>query len=241
MLPPPLAYLVTNILSDRRARCAAFGCPNVLELPNDRPAAAKTGTTTDFRDNWVVGYTPNLVVGVWVGNADNSTMQDVTGISGAAPIWSSFMRRVLLGQPELSFQQPPGIVRAEVCALSGLLPTPACTLRKNELFIEGTVPTEYDNLYQTFTVDSEIGFLADDSTPPGRRIERSFVILPQEARDWGARNGIQPPPVGAPIASPDQDEGLRLLEPDPYTVFQISPITPMIRNEPIPDRLRVVV
>jgi membrane carboxypeptidase/penicillin-binding protein PbpC len=154
-------------------------------------------------------------------------MQDITGISGAAPIWNSFLRRVLLGQPELSFQQPPGIVRTEVCALSGLLPTPACTLRKNELFIEGTVPTEYDNLYQTFEIDRDTGFLADGLTPPERRIEQSFVILPQEARDWGARNGIKPPPVGAPIASSDDDEDLRLLEPDPYTVFQLSPITPI--------------
>jgi penicillin-binding protein 1C len=225
VIDPRVAYIISDILSDNAARIPSFGPNSALNI--GRPAAAKTGTTTDFRDNWVVGYTPNLVVGVWVGNADNSTMQDITGISGAAPIWNSFLRRVLLGQPELSFQQPPGIVRAEVCALSGLLPTPACTLRKNELFIDGTVPTEYDNLYQTFEVDRDTGFLADDLTPPERRIEQSFVILPQEARDWGARNGIKPPPVGAPIASSEDDEDLRLLEPDPYTVFQISPITPI--------------
>ena len=225
VIDPRVAYIISDILSDNAARIPAFGPNSALNM--GRPAAAKTGTTTDFRDNWVIGYTPNLVVGVWVGNADNTPMQDITGVSGAAPIWNAFLRRVLLGQPELSFQQPPGLVRAEVCALSGLLPTSACTLRKNELFINGTVPTGYDNLYQTFEIDMDSGFLADESTPPERRIEQSFVILPQEARDWGARNGIRPPPIGAPVEVPDDAAGLRLLEPDPYTVFQISPITPI--------------
>jgi penicillin-binding protein 1C len=220
-----VAYLINSILSDNHARIPGFGPNSALNI--GRPAAAKTGTTTDFRDNWIVGYTPNLVVGVWVGNADNTPMQDVTGVSGAAPIWNAFMRRVLLGQPELSFEQPPGLVRAEVCALSGLLPTPACPLRRTEWFIEGTVPTEYDTFYQTFTIDSATGLLADDSTPPERQVEQVYVVLPQEARDWGVRNGIQAPPLGAVVQPAHQDTGLRLLEPDPYTIFQISPITPL--------------
>ena len=65
-------------------------------------------------------------------------MVDVTGISGAGPIWNQFMRRALLGQPELEFQRPPGIVAQEVCALSGLLPTPACPHRRTEWFVDGT-------------------------------------------------------------------------------------------------------
>ena len=68
----------------------AFGQGNVLEI--GRPAAAKTGTTTDWRDNWTLGYTPDLTVGVWVGNADNTPMKGVSGISGAGPIWHDFMR-----------------------------------------------------------------------------------------------------------------------------------------------------
>jgi penicillin-binding protein 1C len=225
VIDPRVAYIISSILSDNNARIPSFGPNSALNI--GRPAAAKTGTTTDFRDNWIVGYTPNLVVGVWVGNADNKPMQDVTGVSGAAPIWNNFMRQVLLGQPELAFQEPPGIVRAEVCALSGLLSTPACSLRKNELFIEGTVPTQYDTFYQTFEVDSQTGFLADANTPPERRVTQTFTVLPQEARDWGARNGIKPPPVGAVVDIPDQAEGLRLLEPDPYTIFQISPVSPL--------------
>lgn len=230
--PPPatrvmderLAYILTDILSDDEARIPGFGRNSALNI--GRPAAAKTGTTTDFRDNWIVGYTPNLVVGVWVGNADNRPMVNITGVSGAAPIWNGFMRRVLRGQPELRFQEPPGLVRREVCALSGLIPTDTCPRREMEWFIEGTEPTEYDTFYQRFTIDRQTGLLADDSTPPEDRIERVFVVLPQEARDWGIRNGLLPPPTGARVVEPDAQAGLRLLEPDPYTVFQLSPLLP---------------
>lgn len=234
VLDERVAYIITNILSDDTARLAGFGRNSALNI--GRPAAAKTGTTTDFRDNWIVGYTPNLVVGVWVGNADNTPMTNVTGVSGAAPAWNAFMRRVLLGQPKLTFTEPPGIVRHDVCALSGRLPTPACPYRKTELFVEGTVPTEPDNLYQTFTINKQTGRLADDSTPPEDRVQRVYVVLPQEARDWGIRNGIEPPPAAAVTRLPDADVGLRLLEPDPYTVFQLSPITP-----PETQRLRLTV
>ncbi|HEX2907989.1 MAG TPA: penicillin-binding protein 1C [Phototrophicaceae bacterium] len=219
-----VAYIITDILSDDNARIPSFGRHSALNI--GRPAAAKTGTTTDFRDNWIVGYTPNLVVGVWVGNADNTPMTDVTGVSGAAPAWNAFLRQVLLGQPELEFQEPPGIVRHEVCALSGLLPTPECPLRKTEVFIEGTVPTQPDNLYQTFEIDAQTGQLADDTTSPERRVQKVYAVLPQEARDWAIRNGIEPPPAASSVRQPDETTGLRLLEPDPYTVFQLSPITP---------------
>ena len=67
-----------------------FGTNSVLNLPF--PVAAKTGTSNDFRDNWTLGYTPDLVTGVWIGNADYTPMVNTTGLSGAAPIWSQFMQ-----------------------------------------------------------------------------------------------------------------------------------------------------
>ena len=220
-----VAFLITDILSDDTARIPGFGEHSALNI--GRPAAAKTGTTTDFRDNWIVGYTPNLVVGVWAGNADNHPMVDVTGVSGAAPLWNAFLRAVLVGQPELSFTPPAGMVRRDVCAASGLLPTPNCPLTRSEWFIEGTEPTQPDTFYQSFVIDRETGYLANDSTPPERRQEQVYLVLPQEARDWGIQHGVRPPPAAAPIVQTDQTEGLRLLEPDPYTVFQISPMTPI--------------
>jgi penicillin-binding protein 1C len=224
VLDERVAYIISDILSDPQARIPAFGTNSALDI--GRPAAAKTGTTTDFRDNWVMGYTPNLVVGVWVGNADNTPMVDVTGVSGAGPIWNQFIRRVLRGQPELEFQRPDGLVTQEVCALSGLLPTPDCPKRRTEIFIDGTQPTQPDNIYQRFIIDRRTGLLADDLTPAEDRIERVYAVLPQEARDWAIRNNVPQPPAGAAIRQPDEGDGLRLLEPDPYTIFQISPMTP---------------
>ncbi len=95
------------------ARIPSFGEDSVLALSaaangSPRPAAAKTGTTTDFRDNWTVGYTPDLVVGVWTGNADNEPMTDVSGIDGAAPIWHDFMEAALKGRPARWFQAARG-------------------------------------------------------------------------------------------------------------------------------------
>jgi len=123
VLDPRVAYLITDILSDNAARVPAFGQGNWLEI--GRPAAAKTGTTTDWRDNWTLGYTPDLAVGVWVGNADNTPMKDVSGISGAGPIWHDFMTAVLRDTPPQAFSRPNGLVQVEVCADSGLLPLPA--------------------------------------------------------------------------------------------------------------------
>ena len=223
VLDPRVTYLITDILSDNQARIPSFGPASPLNI--DRPAAAKTGTTTDFRDNWTVGYTPNLVVGVWVGNADNTPMVEVSGISGAGPIWHEFIRRVLRGQPKQEFAVPAGLVRAEVCATSGLLPTPYCPRTRWEWFIEGTVPTTHDTLYQPFVLDRRTGLLADESTPPEEREERVYLVLPPEAREWAQRRGIPQPPVGAQRVG-ERDRRVRLLSPDPYTVFRLTPQLP---------------
>lgn len=87
------AFMITDILSDNNARSPMFGSNSLLKL--SRPAAVKTGTTTDFRDNWTIGFTHQLVVGVWAGNADGTVMRAVTGVTGAAPIWHEFMEAVM--------------------------------------------------------------------------------------------------------------------------------------------------
>src|SRR5690606_34124694 len=87
------AYQVTHILSDNNARTMVFGARNPLTLPelNNRPVAAKTGTTNDWRDGWTMGYTTNLVTGVWVGNTDNRVTRRLDGVQSAGPIWHDFM------------------------------------------------------------------------------------------------------------------------------------------------------
>jgi membrane carboxypeptidase/penicillin-binding protein len=216
ILTPPLAYLINDILSDRGARCAAFGCPNALELPGNRPAAAKTGTTNDFRDAWAVGYTPQLVTGVWVGNTDNSPMHNLPGSKGAAPIWHAVMSWALQDEPMQLWPRPTGIVEMAVCDVSGLLPTPHCP-RVNEYFIEGTQPAVYDNVFQEFRINRETGRLATIYTPAELVETKIFRIYPPQAADWVRDNEVEQPPaeydtINVPFTSGD----VAILWPQPF-------------------------
>ena len=213
VLDERVAYLITHILSDQLARAPSFGEGSALRL--SRPAAAKTGTTTDWRDNWTVGYTPDLVVGVWAGNADNEPMVHVSGVTGAAPIWHDVMETLLKGQPVHEFVEPPGIVRMEVCADSGLPPfePPAagrehaagrrrvrCPRTITELFIEGTQPTRSDDWHWTYTLDVRNGLLAGPGCPPEFTTKRRYTLYPAEAQDWVRWQNIpQPPDVYSPL------------------------------------------
>lgn len=191
VIAPQVAFLITDILADDRARLPAFGEGSVLAL--GRPVAAKTGTTTDFRDNWTVGYTPDLVTGVWLGNADNSPMEHISGITGAGPIWHDFMEEALRGRPALAFTRPEGLRRVAVCASSGLLPTPACRRPATEWFIAGTEPRAVDRTYVAMDLDDATGLAWADGCR-GPRIGRVFRLLPPAAADWGRAAGIPEPP-----------------------------------------------
>ncbi len=126
VMDPANAWLLADILSDAEARRPAFGDGGPLRL--SRPAAVKTGTTNDFRDNATIGFTPYLTVGVWTGNKDNRPMRNVLGITGAAPIWQAAMEAAfadpalmtILGDgrpPADGFSPPPGITMVPTCQL----------------------------------------------------------------------------------------------------------------------------
>jgi membrane carboxypeptidase/penicillin-binding protein len=196
IIDPALAYLMTDILSDNDARAVAFGSNSVLKRNfENRPIAAKTGTTNNFRDNWTVGFTPQLVTAVWVGNNNNEAMQDVTGLSGAAPIWNEVMLAYHQDKPVEEWQRPRGLVEGRVDAVSGLLPTDATPRVITELFLDGTVPTQRDNVHQVFRVNRENGKLATVYTPPEKVEERIYEIYPPVADDWVRENGIPLPPT----------------------------------------------
>ena len=200
-LSPQEAFLLTHVLSDNNARAAVFGSNSALRL--SRPAAAKTGTTTDWRDVWTVGYTPQIVTGVWVGNNDNTPMEGVSSSRAAGPVWHNIMERIynegyaerLLGEVIEAFPAPPGMTRVEVCAVSGLLPNEHCPNRVNALFIEGTEPTEYCNVHRVERVNRQSGKLATACTPPELVEERVYEVYPPEAADWVREQGIPQPPT----------------------------------------------
>ena len=218
ILSPQLAYIMNSILSDRQARCAAFGCPNALELDNNRPAAAKTGTTNDYVDAWTIGYTPQLAAGVWVGNTDNSPMEHVPGSKGAAPIWKAIMEYALADEPIVDFPRPEGLVEKQVCAVSGLLPTPHCPT-VTEIFIPGTEPTTYDTIHQVFRINRETGKLATVYTPPELVEEKVFEVYPPEALDWAIENERPLPPTEwDTVYGPNPHAAeVSIVEPQPYS------------------------
>lgn len=223
VLESRLAYLITNILSDRRARIPAFGSPNALELSNERPAAAKTGTTNNFADNWTIGFTPQYVTGVWMGNTDQrEKMENTPGSRGASYIWHAVMEYLHQGEPVVPFSRPEGLVEVQVCKKSGKLPNGHCPVT-TELMIPGTEPTEQDTLYQAYPVNKESGKLATIYTPPELVEERVYEVYPSEAQDW--LNGLPederpptPPTEYDTIYGPDlRNAEVSIISPTAYS------------------------
>jgi membrane peptidoglycan carboxypeptidase len=149
VIAPQFAYLITSILSDTAAKVPAFGsfAYSYLGLP-DRPVASKTGTTSDFKDNLTMGYTPDLVTGVWVGNPNDTPMYGSTGITGAAPAWHQFMYTVLQNTTPQQFVMPTGILTATVARFAPADSLPGLSTTGSgitDIFAAGTVPTTYDD------------------------------------------------------------------------------------------------
>lgn len=195
VLSESVHFIITDVLSDDRARAAAFGFDTALTL-EDRPVAAKTGTTNNIKDAWTLGYTPQLAVGVWVGNTENTPMNSLSGLTGAAPIWNEVMREYHGNKP-VEWYDPPGtVIREQVCSPSGLRISADCQATVSEWFIEGTFPAEEDNVWQQFELDLSSGQLATSSTTPENRQSKFFQILPIEAQDWILETGFPQPPAG---------------------------------------------
>lgn len=134
------AYLVTHVLSDDNARTRTFGRNSLLNLPG-RPAAAKTGLSEKPHDAWTIGYTPQLVAGVWVGHKNNAPMPGASSTAVASPIWHRFMVAALANQPVVPFRRPEGIQEMEVCRGTGAPPARGrCADLVRELFMAGQVP-----------------------------------------------------------------------------------------------------
>lgn len=132
IIEPQYAYLITSILSDNKARSEEFG--NLLTI--NRTAAVKTGTTNDYKDSWTLGYTPDLAIGVWVGNNDNTPMDNIAGSLGAAPIWRDLMTEFMSGLPDEGFAMPPGVVEVSLCGQT------ASESARMEFFTQGTQPSK---------------------------------------------------------------------------------------------------
>ncbi|PJF42912.1 MAG: hypothetical protein CUN55_09460, partial [Phototrophicales bacterium] len=201
VLEPGMAYMITDILSDNNARLSnSFPPGNPLEL--SRPAAVKTGTTDDFRDSWAIGYTPQYTVGIWVGNTDNTTMTDITGLTGAAPIWHAIMEYIHTskGLPVEVWERPSTIVEQDVCMLSGLLPNGNCPTVREIFYYDATRgidyrPNQVDPYWVTLRVNACNNTLAVASSPQECVTERQYFQYPDELLEWARVAGVELAPT----------------------------------------------
>ncbi len=196
VVSPPLAYLVSDVLSDAAIRSGAAGLYEI-----GRPAAVKPASSPAGLEAWVAGYTPQRVAVVWLGGPQLSARP-------AAGLWSAVMQAASRAVPPESWQTPPGILRLTVCDPSGLLPTSTCPNLVNETFIDGYQPVQADTLYRSYAINRETGYLATVYTPPQLIETRVYLQVPPEAAAWAAEQGLESPPdtydtLRAPAINPN--------------------------------------
>jgi membrane peptidoglycan carboxypeptidase len=200
--PAEETYLVNHILVDPSAECIIFGCGG-LSIPDGRPLAVKTGTSVPYEncrsctgDTLTFAYTPQLVVGTWYGNADNSPMRNVSSTTVSWPIVRDFMAEYHADLPVLRWSRPSGVVQASVCILSGLKPTPEdhpnCPTTPEDLFAQRSLPERDDDWWTLARVDTRTEKLAPENTPNRFVEERYYLQLPdglseferEQAEEW---------------------------------------------------------
>ncbi|MCI0584295.1 MAG: transglycosylase domain-containing protein [Chloroflexi bacterium] len=200
------SYIITDILQGNTIEAVNpyWADWAIFENGERRPAAYKTGTTSDTKDVLAFGYlappddpaAPALAVGVWMGNSDGKTATGSLSLDSSAPLWSRILTEVSQGLPVATFKQPAGLVTADVDAFSGLLPGPYTVKTVKELFIEGTVPTRADDLHIELDIDEATGLLWQDGcTGPMvkegfldfSKVEPRFPAWQQYTQEWAAR------------------------------------------------------
>lgn len=197
VLSPEHAYILGDILSDPAARVPGFGEVNPLTL--SARAGVKTGTSAGSRDSWTVGFTPDLVVGVWVGNTDGRPMENLSSVDAASPIWRDVMEVALRTTPRRWPDPPPALARQAVCTPTGLLPGPHCPMVVEDWFPAGADPATAETYYLL----DEAGRLA--------------MSPPAGARAWAREAGL-------PLASSTQEapDPVYIAHPAPGSVFFLA-------------------
>lgn len=262
----PYAYLVTSILSDGSNQCITYGVCDALALPNGYPSAAKTGTSEPFDDDskdigetWTIGYTPELVAGIWAGNADNARIQGITSTTVSLRGWKDFMAQALeyLELPPTPFERPEGVVSEEVCWPSGKLPTPACpqARRYTSLYAAEVIPKDpttlseedrarlYDTWWQPVSIDARTGTRPTSSAPSEFVSRSARLVIPQEELlgwdgfpSWAAANGVSAWVGVPPSASSVSGMSVSIANPGPNA--SLSGLVSVRGSATSPDFLR---
>ena len=219
------AYLISDILSDNNARSPAFGRDSFLNLPYK--VAVKTGTTNNFRDNWTLGYTPDIAIGVWIGNADYTPMKNVSGVTGAAPLWADVIQweinRTMGGNPT-SFIRPDGIEDIVICKTSGTVPSDHCSDQTSEIFAKGQPPLpKKEDFWQEIAIDTWTDLRASSACSEfteekltlnvSEKWARKWIKEENAGRSWAEDHGFPDPVIFTPTRECKPDD------PRPTIVF----------------------
>jgi penicillin-binding protein 1C len=200
-LAPEIAYEIWDMLSDPGARTITFGNISTMSLP-DRKTGIKTGTTSDWKDAWTVGFTTNLVTGIWAGNADNTPMNGASSAIAATPIWWNYMMAVKDKFPIEDYPKPEGIQTASIGWISNQKPTDSSPKVITDIFAPWQLPKEFDNVFIKDKVANINGnwCLANDSTPANLIQEKTYANIHSEmpdnpnwegpVRGWAEANGF---------------------------------------------------
>jgi len=186
VLDEGVAFIISDILSDNSARSPVFGFNSELNITGFT-VAVKTGTTNDIRDNWTVGYTPLIAIGVWAGNNDNSPMHSslASGVTGAAPIWNRAMREYLKNFQDEKFKQPEDVIKVGVGKITGMKPFSDIEDTRWEYFIKGTEPASYSNWIQELEICEDDDKLANDDCRDDDRTDfRTYIRFTSQLPDW---------------------------------------------------------
>jgi penicillin-binding protein 1C len=233
VMPLEVARTLADILHDDRARAASFGEGSVLDFPFD--VAAKTGTSKGYRDNWTVGFTHEVTVAVWVGNFDGSPMQDVSGITGAGPLFRSVMSAAMQDRPQTPLAlgaSTDDLVSVEVCPLSGGAPTSACPHAVREWLPRSRAALAPCSMHERLTVDRRNGLLAGRGCPPAFVELRTFEHFDPEYAAWAKSAGRDGPPTAfSPLCAGPVDgvviAPLRIGYPRDGARYRIDPGRPL--------------
>lgn len=226
-----ICALLLDILSDNNARIPAFGRYNPLHFPFQ--CAAKTGTSKDYRDNWVVGCTPEVTVGVWVGNFNGEPMRQVSGISGAGPIFNDVMFFLDKYYHFSSFTIDATLDTASICPLSGRLVSHDCPASYKELFVPGTAPRDTCTWHKMVTVDDRTVFQDSSTYQPYPDLHRGkrqlFLDLPSIYYPWMIENNIPFIPAQSQTGKETSARSLhaftlKILAPLPDEIYKIDSI-----------------
>ena len=203
LVSPRTAFWVTDILADDNARAYIFGRGSSLELPF--PVAVKTGTSQAYHDNWTIGFTKRLTVGVWVGNFDRRPLRNSSGVTGAAPIFQAVMLAAHKRAGESDDTLPvagPGLERREICGLSGEAANAWCPVRRREW-----LPVEHETVPCSWHHLSEQGLL---------------TFWPPEFREWAGRGALVASPGVAPTAGRVPGPARRVSSGEARAVFRMA-------------------